>query len=343
MIHCKRPALALVLSLHSRYYPVVNNCPSASVQSAFTRAVLCLQQQQRCPPFLSIHTRTGTERIVSSASRVMSSKSSRSSKETRASSKDDVQKHADSITNALQSIGQSSKKAWWERYLKGEIEFYGVPMADIRSTVKFWVDENDLKKDEKTFKNPFPLLRETAFSLLRQPIAEQKLAAILIFQNHVDIVTTNDLRVLEDLFRAGFIYDWNTTDWLCVRVLGPAVQQENGVAIINVLKEWVRNPENVLWQKRAALVAFVDNTAGHADSVIEISSTLVTDGRRFAQTAIGWVMRNLSATHPTRVVSFGNDNKQAMSSEAINMSCAKLSDQHRRQVGLTTGKKRKRR
>jgi len=242
-------------------------------------------------------------------------------------------------------MGQSSKKAWWERYLKGEIEFYGVPMADIRSTVKFWVDENDLKKDEKqkTGANPFPLLKETAFTLFRQPIAEQKLAAILIFQNHVDTVTTHDLRVLEDLFRAGFIYDWNTTDWLCVRVLGPAVQQENGAAIVNVLKEWVRNPENVLWQKRAALVAFVDITDCHADSVMEMASALVTDDRRFAQTAIGWVMQNLSATHPARVVAFVNDNKQAMSSEAINMSCAKLSDQHRRQVGLTTGKKRKKR
>ncbi len=35
----------------------------------------------------------------------------------------------------------------------------------------------------------------------------------------------------KDLFDAGFICDWNTCDWFCVKVLGPlAEQQDEGCA-----------------------------------------------------------------------------------------------------------------
>lgn len=251
-----------------------------------------------------------------------------------ASTNNNTSIHVESITASLQNVAQASKKEWWENYLKRAIEFYGVPMADIRTCVKEWVDSGDFLTDTR-------ILKQTAWSLLEQPIAEQKLAGILIFQNHVDM-TVGDLSTLAKLFQNNHIHEWNTTDWLCVRVLGPLVTRERDDAVA-VFKQWVQNKESAtLWQRRAALVAFVNISSDHSDDVLEIAGVLAQDGQRFAQTAVGWVLRNLSTKgHANEVVEFLKQNKEVLSAEAINMASAKMSEKHRKQAGIT-GKRKKR-
>ena len=39
-------------------------------------------------------------------------------------------------------------------------------------------------------------------------------------------MSVSDLKTLGKLFKEGCISDWNTTEWLCVRVLGPLIQRE---------------------------------------------------------------------------------------------------------------------
>ena len=253
----------------------------------------------------------------------------------------------DQITASLQKLAQPSKKEWWEKYLKHVIEFYGVPMADIRTSVNDWVNSSGLLlEDGDDDKNDASsiVLKQTAWSLIEQPVAEQKLAGILIFQNHVDM-SVDDLSVLEKLFQNKYIYDWNTTDWLCVRVLGPLVSRE-GDAAVAVFKKWaVQDTESAtLWQRRAALVAFVNIASEHCDHVLEIAGVLAQDDQRFAQTAVGWVLRNLASTkggHATKVVEFLKQNKGILSAEAINMASAKMSDDHRRQAGIVGKRKRR--
>jgi len=176
-----------------------------------------------------------------------------------------------SITKALQKAGIPSKKAWWERYLKHEIEFYGVPMADIRRIVKAWVvDNQETKRNDDTNTNSKPdlslLLLPVAWRLFRQPIAEQKLAAISILQEHAfdQLDATRDLPILAQLLDQGFIADWNTTDWLCVRVLGKwmmttTTNQDNdkdNPTVALQIAAWAKDPNASLWRQRAALVAF---------------------------------------------------------------------------------------
>lgn len=83
-----------------------------------------------------------------------------------------ISANAEYLTASLKLSAQQRKKDWWETYLKHVIKFYGVPMADIRKCVKAWVD---LKRDRSTLEK-----KQTAWSLLEQPVAEQKLAGILI-------------------------------------------------------------------------------------------------------------------------------------------------------------------
>lgn len=240
----------------------------------------------------------------------------------------------------LSAAGNPAKKAWWEQYLKGAIDFYGVPMAEIRRLCDAWQADRGLGAAE---------LRDVSLRLLREPIAEDKLAGILIMQEMLlpacELVASRDLPEIAAVFDGGHIADWNTTDWLCVRVLGPMIERD-GRPTAELLASWVKAP--VSWRRRAAAVAFVP-VAGRGDDafpdlvdlVLEVCTTLVADAERFSQTAAGWVLRELSAAAPDRVCEFVQAHRDVMSREATRMAAARLSDADRAALGVTGARKRR--
>ena len=119
-----------------------------------------------------------------------------------------------SIQRAHGERAQPKTKAWWDRYLKGSIEFRGVKMADIRRSVHAWHSEIG-----STW--PATRLRELAIALLRCDLAEDKLAGILLIQEILlpagVVPWRTELPRWARLFDDGSIADWNTCDWFCVR------------------------------------------------------------------------------------------------------------------------------
>ena len=161
----------------------------------------------------------------------------------------------------LEEKADPKTKAWWERYLKNVIEFRGVKMADIRSAVHTWIGTegiNDAFSDTEQ--------KELAFCLLREAYAEDKLAGILYLQEVLLPANAIDWRLdlprFARLFHDGYIFDWNTCDWFCVKVLGPLAERY-GERCARAIAEW-RIAEN-LWQRRASGVAFV-NLAKQGDA-----------------------------------------------------------------------------
>lgn len=47
----------------------------------------------------------------------------------------------------------------------------------------------------------------------------------------------DDLPRFAAMFQQGFIYDWNTCDWFCVRVLGPQAEQQ-GAECAQAIAAW---------------------------------------------------------------------------------------------------------
>ncbi len=45
------------------------------------------------------------------------------------------------LQNRLHDIAGARTKIWWERYLKGVIEFRGVNLSGVRTTLHAWVKE----------------------------------------------------------------------------------------------------------------------------------------------------------------------------------------------------------
>lgn len=237
----------------------------------------------------------------------------------------------DALSAAIARSGSPARKTWWERYLKGEIEFTGTATAELRKLVRRWAC--DVSTGD---------LLDAAWSMLERPVAEDKLAGLLILQEHVlpagGMNARRDLARIEELFRSGHVWDWNTTDWLCVRVLGPMIDSQGRAAGDRVLG-WASD-EN-LWKKRSALVAFVnlvgrepETYPGLRAGVLEACRTVAGDDRRFAQTAIGWVLREMSEVEPMVVFEFVTAGSSTLSREAVRMAAGRLGPEQRREFGL---------
>jgi 3-methyladenine DNA glycosylase AlkD len=208
------------------------------------------------------------------------------------------------------AVADSSKQQWWTNYVKGA-QFVGVPMAQVRSIAREWYREEHAD-------DPVGLCLE----LGGNPVSEMKLAGIAIMEHELlpwDGIDGTDLERVRLALSGGAYDDWNTCDWLCVKVLGRIADGADRTHHHEVLS-WTES--TVLWEKRAGLVAFVNLLSrgqpwrGFDTAFLSAAGTVVQDQRRFAQTAVGWTLRELSHRSPERVRAFVDRYGTAMSSEA---------------------------
>jgi 3-methyladenine DNA glycosylase AlkD len=244
--------------------------------------------------------------------------------------------HIARLQERLDRKADPQRKAWWESYLKDAIPFRGVRMADIRSSLQGWLKDEAVqtKSGEAGQINLLPpdAQKDLAFSLLQERYAEDKIGGILYLGEL--LLPAGALHWREDvprfaaLFQEGHIYEWNTCDWFCAKVLGPLVQRA-GEPCARAISEW-RTAEN-LWQRRASAVAFVnlakkgeENFQGFTDMLLETCATTVQQPERFAQTGTGWVLRELSVAEPERVTGFVETHLHSFSGEALQRAVAYL-------------------
>lgn len=205
-------------------------------------------------------------------------------------------------------------KAWWEGYVKQSAPFMGVKMTQIRSSVHQW--HQDTVTKELDLEGQLDL----ALALFQGEYSEQKLAGTLFLQEILlpagAIQCERDLDRFAELFSSGYIYDWNICDWFCVKVLGPLIERD-GKGCAARISNW-RSAEN-LWQARASLVAFVPAAENKEYyPLIERScQVIVKREERFAKTAVGWILREISQYDPRFVEEFVTANIRCFTAESL--------------------------
>ena len=218
----------------------------------------------------------------------------------------------DELQTALSARATPARRDWWTRYLKGAIEFRGLGVPEIREEVAAWRTKTGL--DSAPLDDQFAI----ALVLLREPIAEDKLAGILYLQEYLNahVAWRIALPQYAELLDHGYIHEWSTCDWFCVRVLGPTIAR-HGVPCARTIASWHR-AEN-LWRARASAVAFVNLVADPRfhDLIERSCATLIRRDERFAKTAVGWVMRELSHHDPNRVAKFVRQHERHFSRESL--------------------------
>ena len=218
-----------------------------------------------------------------------------------------------SLQTLLAQNAVSKTKAWWEGYMRGAIPFRGVGIPVIRKLLAEWRQVEGIAT--------WGLADQLglALQLFESPIAEDKLAGILFLQDYLYDQFSWEilLEKYAGLYARGLIFDWNTCDWFCVRVLGPTIAK-HGSACASALAAWAA-AEN-LWQARSAVVAFIPVTAESAyhPLIYTACSRLIRREERFAKTAVGWILHDLSKLDETTVRQFVDQNLSFFSVEALN-------------------------
>ena len=220
----------------------------------------------------------------------------------------------------LDARATAATREWWTNYLRGAASFRGVKMRDVRKTVHAWFKEERLGDHLSVGQE-----KDLALMLFEEDYTEDKLAGVLFLQEILlpagALDWRSDLPRFARLFDEGYICDWNLCDWFCVKVLGPLVEQQ-GEACARAISEW--REVNSVWQCRASVVAFVNlaskgdrNFPGFTEMVLNSCSHLLGSQERFAQTGVGWVLRELSRSDQGRVVGFVEANLDRFSREGL--------------------------
>lgn len=203
------------------------------------------------------------------------------------------------VVEELKEKSVPKKADWWNNYLKGKIPFMGLGMPEIRKVL--------LELNKMVDLEYLPMNRQVGIvnGLMRGHFAEQKLAAILYIQMFWLGKKKNSflLSLINDWFDDRLIFDWNTTDWLSVRIITPMLISGDE-KVLWYLKRWSR--DSYLWKARASLVSFAacPNMEDHAQVIERSADILIRRPERFAKTAVGWVLREYSKTDEEFVLNF---------------------------------------
>ncbi len=220
-------------------------------------------------------------------------------------------------------------RAWWENYVKHGTAFRGVGIPVIRRELKEWYREEHI--------GDLPSSRQLAIALalFSCRYAEDKIAGILFLQIYMR--DAFDWRVLlpafEKLFQKRYIYDWNVCDWFCVRVLGPLIQK-HGAQCARAIARW-STAENV-WQARCSLAAFatIAKEGTFTPLLLRSAARLIKRDERFAKTAVGWILREMSKADKQAVEMFIKKYAKYFSKESLENAIAYFGKQKKGDLRL---------
>jgi len=199
----------------------------------------------------------------------------------------------------------------------------GAPAARVRACLRGWWDEHGLAE------HPSAVPKRIAFALLEQPAIEAKLSGVAVLQLLGGQLHASDLPAFARLFARGHLADWKVVDRFAANVLAMLLDRASErVEAARALGQW--RAAETIWQRRAACVAFTRLAASGATAlpelpeiVLTICATVVWSHERLDQTAVGWVLRELSRAEPERVVRFFRKHALLMSKECARFAVAK--------------------
>jgi len=195
----------------------------------------------------------------------------------------------------------------------------------LRALVLRWWSDHALAE------HPAAVGKRIALALLEQKPVETQLAGILVFEELLaDHMRASDLTAFAELFEDGALAEGSVVDAFAVKVLGTLLHRVRGRSdCARVLASW-RNAETA-WQRRAACVAFTALAPqgdaalpGLARTIFTLCSTVVWSPERIDQTAVGWLLRELSRAEPTRVEAFVRRHARFMSRECARHAVDRL-------------------
>jgi 3-methyladenine DNA glycosylase AlkD len=191
------------------------------------------------------------------------------------------------VAGLLRPLGTRERAEQEKRYLKSEMEFFGVTVPDLRRAVKGAV-------------KAYPGLDRQAavawaVALWCQPVFECRVAAVEILSMAGKQLQASDLTAIEALIRDS--HTWALVDPLAGDVAGRiALRDPSAWPRIDA---WATDDD--FWVRRSALLALLPGVrAGRPDlgRLERYAALMLAEKEFFIRKAIGWVLRELSKRDP---------------------------------------------
>jgi 3-methyladenine DNA glycosylase AlkD len=197
------------------------------------------------------------------------------------------------VAEALRAVGTPERAVQEKRYLKSELEFFGVTVPELRRVVVAAV-------------RGYPGLDGAgmvawAVALWGEPVHERRMAAVEILTLAAPRLEAGELAVVERLVRESGT--WALVDGLAVNVAGEiALRDPRSWPVID---GWAADAD--FWVRRSALLALLRGIRGRQPDLARFTryaEPMLAEREFFIRKAIGWVLREISKHDPAWVASW---------------------------------------
>ena len=195
------------------------------------------------------------------------------------------------VTGELRPLGTPERAAQEKRYLKSDLEFFGVAVPDMRRVVKAAVRGHPGLDPQE--------MVAWAAALWREPVHERRAAAVEILTLAAPRLAGSDLAVLERMLRES--RTWAYVDGLAGNVAGEIALRDPDGAWPRI-DGWATDAD--FWVRRSALLALLRGIrAGTPDLArfTRYAGPMLAEKEFFIRKAIGWVLREISKRDPAWV------------------------------------------
>jgi 3-methyladenine DNA glycosylase AlkD len=195
------------------------------------------------------------------------------------------------VAGELRAIGSPARAAQERRYLKSDLEFFGVGTPGLRRVVTAAVRQHPGLRGEDAV--------AWAVALWREPVHERRAAAVEVLRLAVGQLRADDLAMVEELIRqAG---TWALVDPLADNVAGAIALRDPGGAWPRI-DLWAADAD--FWVRRSALLALLPGIRARRPDLPRFegyAAPMLAEKEFFIRKAIGWVLRETSKRDPAWV------------------------------------------
>jgi 3-methyladenine DNA glycosylase AlkD len=227
----------------------------------------------------------------------------------------------DELDEALRRAGDPVRAVAEKAYLKSPIDHYGVSVPGTRKAVHSVVDVRE------------PLSRTTLLRLVRRlwkgMVSEQRMAAIMLLESHLDLLKADDLALVERMIRGSFT--WAYVDNLAATVAGALVERNPELA--KELDRWA--VDECFWVRRSAMLALLGPLRrgdGDWSRFVRYADAMLDEKEFFIRKAIGWVLRETSKKEPKRVREYVEKRLDRMSGVTFREAVKRLPERTREEL-----------
>ncbi|HSJ29638.1 MAG TPA: DNA alkylation repair protein [Acidimicrobiia bacterium] len=202
----------------------------------------------------------------------------------------DIASAVTDLDRRLRAQGSPDRAENERRYLKSDLDFYGVGVPAIRRTVGSWqADLGTLTRAD---------LVATVESLWSRPVHELRSAAVRLLETRASLLEPRDMDLIERLIRQS--NTWALVDNLAASVAGPLLDRHPTADA--VLDRWASDDD--FWIRRSALLAHLiplRSGEGDFERFARYADAMLEEKEFFIRKAIGWVLRDTARKRPQLV------------------------------------------